>query len=86
MAETRKASEILRDTLGISPNQYNLWEFNARRYAMTDAEVEEAILKQIEHSPEMDSARKNGITGLKMFLDSATPIETGVITKYWKLP
>lgn len=77
MAETRKASEILRDTLGISPNQYNLWEFNARRYAMTDAEVEEAILKQIEHSPEMDSARKNGITGLKMFLDSATPIETG---------
>lgn len=48
MAENKKkASEIIRDMIGMTPDQYELRKFNAKRYGKTDAEVEEDILGQL---------------------------------------
>lgn len=77
MADSKKASEILRDTLGISPSEYNLMEFNARRYGMTDAEVEDAVLRQISGHDSTAAVMKNGTESLKRFVTSQLPVEHG---------
>lgn len=77
MAESKKASELIREKTGVDQADYALMEHNARRYAMTDAEVEEAVLKQLIHHPKVEEVMKNGTVGLKMLIDQNTPIEFG---------
>lgn len=77
MADTNKASEIIRAATGVDQADYLLMEQNARRYAMTDAEVEEDVLKQLMHHPKVESAMRNGTVGLKMLIDQHTPVESG---------
>lgn len=47
MADKRKPSKVLADTLGIPGDDYAVMDLNARRYERTEAGVEDAILKQI---------------------------------------
>jgi hypothetical protein len=78
MADTaKKASEILRDSLRIPQKEYDLMQFNARRYGMTDAEVEDAVLRMINASDSMKQAMKEGSEGYKQFLLSQLPTEFG---------
>ena len=74
---TKKASEILRDTLGIPQSDYAMMQFNARRYGMTDAEVEDAVLKMINASDSMKAAMAGGTKGRREFLLSKLPTEFG---------
>lgn len=74
---TKKASEILRDSLRIPQKEYDLMQFNARRYGMTDAEVEDAVLRMINASDSMKQAMKEGSEGYKQFLLSQLPTEFG---------
>lgn len=78
MADTsKKASEILRDSLRIPQRDYAMMQFNARRYGLTDAEVEDNVLKQINASDSMRQAMTHGTKGYKEFLLSKLPTEFG---------
>lgn len=74
---TKKASEILRDSLRIPQKEYDMMQFNARRYGATDAEVEDAVLRMINASDSMKQAMKEGSEGYKQFLLSQLPTEFG---------
>lgn len=79
MADTRKPSKVLADTLGISGNDYSLMKFNARRYERTDAGVEDYILKQIFDSPEAKEflENENADPDKKEFVYKSRPGEFG---------
>lgn len=79
MADTRKPSKVLADTLGISGNDYSLMQFNARRYERTDAGVEDHILKQIFDRPEAKEflENENADPDKKEFVYKSMPGEFG---------
>lgn len=66
---TKKASRVLQDMFGISQNDYDMMEFNARRYERTDAGVEDAVLRQIFSLPEVQEVME-GKTGSALRQDS----------------
>lgn len=79
MADTRKPSKVLADTLGISGNDYSMMQFNARRYERTDAGVEDYILKQIFDRPEAKEflENENADPDKKEFVYKSRPGEFG---------
>lgn len=79
MADTRKPSRVVSDTLGIPPNDYGLMDINARRYERTDAGVEDAILRQIFAHPKVKEFLDNPKTDpdVKEFVYKSRPAEFG---------
>ncbi|MEE3480200.1 MAG: hypothetical protein VZQ81_09325, partial [Succiniclasticum sp.] len=79
MADTRKPSRVVSDTLGIPPKDYGLMDINARRYERTDAGVEDAILRQIFAHPKAKEFLDNPKTDpdVKEFVYNNIPGEFG---------